>query len=380
MSTFFGSLNLDFRKTVRKMRVQTAYTNRYVFRLLIAFMLLLAACGSSDAVDDAPANGEEQTPVEQSTTPDPTPAAPTEADSHGTPAYVLTPTPLPLPDADDEIPFMWMVTAPYGNTMYLFGTIHAATPDLYPLSSVIMDALHRSDYLAVEVWAPDFMPVDLFTYEDTRMINDENIDDLRPRVMAVLAEYKDYICDFLMWTDTSLDSIESAHPNIWLQVLTWLIVEKSELSRLHALDTYFIGQALHIGRMEILSIECIAETEKAFRGLSPQLHARLIENLLDIDQAVEHVEITYEAWRYGDVYAMRNLLSQDLDMIDDDTLAAEHYDMMFFQRGLRMTDMASYYLGQGKNVFYVVGAFHLTRENGVVDMLIQRGYDVVRIQ
>ena len=60
---------------------------------------------------------------------------------------------LPLSACPDSAPgksFIWKVSSET-NSIYLLGSIHLATPELYPLDSCIEDAFALADNLVVEV-------------------------------------------------------------------------------------------------------------------------------------------------------------------------------------------------------------------------------------
>ena len=111
----------------------------------------------------------------------------------------------PLPEDDKspypDAPFMWLITPPSGQTMYMFGSIHAGTRDMFPLSPVVMDAVRRSDYLAVEFFdtrfnsfrITPFSQIEPFAYTDGRTLYDDLPPELYQRLMAVLPEHEEVL-------------------------------------------------------------------------------------------------------------------------------------------------------------------------------------------
>jgi len=292
-------------------------------------------------------------------------------DAEPTPS--LTPqvvaTPQPFIDTNDEIPFMWLVTAPSGQTMYIFGSIHATTADLYPLSSVVMDAFHRSDYLALEIWGsstPTF--TDLLTYADGRTITDDISYELYKSAVAIFVEL-----------EMPYDTLDSFMPPVWHSMLAGVAVEKSSLSTEYGLEVFFALEAQRDG-MDILSIECIIELSELFSSMSTLLQEGLIEKYLDVNRVANLYNRIYRSWRLGDEAGLLELRLEYLEMLGDDALVAEYTATILTQRDIQMTDRAEQFMSEEIKVFFVVGAFHVIGENSVIDLLIQRGYVVERIR
>lgn len=272
-------------------------------------------------------------------------------------------------------PLMWHVTSPDGQTMYLFGSIHAATKDLYPLPKYVMDAFHSSDYLAVEfnTLSPDAdaMISTIINihgiYHDGRTIADDLGIELYLKASTFLAKH-------------DLAGFEMFRPFIWNDLLSGVIVEEAGLSFEHGLDIFFINGAEHLG-MEILEIESALSQMRMLADMSTPLQVALIaETLENIDLAVQELKELYYQWKQGDMQALQEMLFHQ-GLIYEDELFAEYWDAMMTQRDIHMAEMARSYMAEGKNVFFVVGLAHfLTEDGGIIDLLEQNGYDVVRVQ
>jgi len=328
--------------------------------------MMLVACDAS---------GGDHVPYEQGAAimAEPTPSPTTSQ----TPTTIQEPNPTPeVLQQDDQVPFMWQVTAPNGQTMYIFGAIHAAPAELYPLSQTIMDAFYRSDYLAVEVWETEssFSPVDVYAYTGGRTLVDDISAELHQRLTEALAENQ--IPFSFSYFGVSLESLDDFMPMMWSSVLAQIAVEKSGLSLRYGLDSYFIGQALDRG-MDILSIEGSLQQIETLLGLSLPLQTHMVEIALNSVSNAEAVKRGYEIWRKGDDEGMIAALFEGFT---DDGLVEEAFDALFRKRNLHMADMVSFFMAEGKKVFYVVGADHLLGEESVISLLVERGYEVERIR
>ncbi|MCL2406090.1 MAG: TraB/GumN family protein, partial [Defluviitaleaceae bacterium] len=178
---------------------------QFALLLLVAAMLvLLAACGrngtldySNDYTTSVDLNVSEATPA-----PEPIPTT--------TQPPVPMPTPYPSLETTDEIPFLWLVTAPHGQTMYIFGTTHHGTADFYPLPDEVTDAFRRSDYLAMEtpldVTIRDWdIPIVIEDY-----MSEEQRQELRHQAMSIFGEYESYLLEMMGITLDDLYDLDLA--------------------------------------------------------------------------------------------------------------------------------------------------------------------------
>ena len=148
-----------------------------------------------------------------------------------------------------------------------------------------------------------------------------------------------------------------------------------------AVDNYFIREANRT-RMPILSIECDLEQNRGFAGLSMPLQILMLEDALDMRDSPSEDALTadyllaqLELWRKGNEQALLEFIRPAIE----DPRFAELWDFMGPRRRYVMANRASYFMAQGKNVFFVVGAAHLISEVNVIDLLVQRGYTAERM-
>ena len=274
--------------------------------------------------------------------------------------------------ASDITPLMWHVTSPAGQTMYLFGSIHVGTPDIYPLPDFIMDAFHRSDYLAVEF---DMLSIvrymgaiqRLITYTDDRTIVDDIGEELHEKARAFLRENG--------YPYLHLDLFK---PFMWQQAILDVSVRRAGLSPDYGLDMFFLQEARQ-RNMEILEVESALSQTEMLAGFSMPLQIALLTEMLEYTDYTEHqLWELYSLWKQGDEQGIIAIVNQDY--IYEDELFAEYWDAMMTQRDIHMAEMARSYMAEGKKVFFVVGLAHFLVENGVIDLLVQNGYEVVRVQ
>ena len=129
---------------------------------------------------------------------------------------------------------------------------------------------------------------------------------------------------------------------------------------------------------------------KMLTGFSKDLQIMMLEESME-NSAREYWESImelYELWCAGDEAALREELSDEVDMTDwteeEKTeyeevkhLIEEYNQAMSYDRNDGMLEKAIEYLESGDVVFYAVGLAHLLNNvNGLVDTLREAGYTV----
>ena len=275
-------------------------------------------------------------------------------------------------------PLMWKVTAPDGQIMYLFGSMHVADKKLYPLPAGITNAFKSCDYLAVEADIVAFendeeammVFIQSFMYPEGQTIADEISAELYQRARARLAELQ------YEW-DISLEVMDNFRPAMWADLLQSVATQRAGLSGDYGLDRYFLTEAKKNG-MGILEVESVAEQIDMMLGFSLPLQALMLEESLSIDQNVFAQKLLYSLWKRGNAELIEIMSIPGEEALMDE-LFAEYWDAMSVKRNLLMAETAMRYMDEGKTVFFVVGLMHMLGDGGIVALLRQSGYTVERV-
>ncbi|MCL2636909.1 MAG: TraB/GumN family protein [Oscillospiraceae bacterium] len=343
--------------------------------LALSMLFTFAACGSETEADEpvVPAAVTPEADEDPAAPSEPEPAAPSHDDHENHDDFFIEPS--------DATPLMWLVTAPDGQTMYLFGSMHAGEPSLYPLSDTIMDAFYAADYLAVEVdllaFYSDFDAQEavaaMIEYEEGMTIVDEIGEELYIKAIDALLGLG------LGLTLEDLEGLEMFKPYVWWSdIFTSLALEFSGLSPFFGIDFYFLMEAEEHG-IEILEVESLLAQMETLLGFSTPLQMYMLEETLDIELMIEGLLQLYETFRYGDlemVTAMREATLTEMPA----EIAEEYYNGLMINRDIVMADAIEQYFAEEKNVFYIVGLLHMVGENGIIDLLTQRGYEVELVE
>jgi len=277
-------------------------------------------------------------------------------------------------------PLLWQVTSPGGQTMYMFGSIHAADDTIYPLPEAIMDAFSRSEYLAVEAdivaFEQDGDALAAFgfamMYTDGSTIADEIGTDLHARAIEAMAGAHEL--EVYLGQGFPPEMLDELRPYWWFDMLTVASIERAGMSVDHGIDRYFIERANERG-MGILEIESIEMQLGMMLGFSTPLQAAMLENATEIDKNAANFRMMYDYWRQGDRYAIEALVVSDIAQLPPE-FTEEYTDAILTQRDLGMVAAAERFMDEGRNVFFVVGISHFVGERNILAQLEGKGYTV----
>jgi uncharacterized protein YbaP (TraB family) len=299
---------------------------------------------------------------------------------------------------DAESKGFFYVTKANGNTVYMLGSIHTGSSDMYPLNNDIIKAFHESDALVVEV---DFYNQDgpaelteLALYNDGTTLKDhisaETYQELVSMVQAYgLTEEMISLCKpwYLYLQFISLSMTESGS--------TEEAVQNSSLG----IDMNFMNNALLYNK-PILEIEGYGYQGRMLDSFSDELEEYLLAGIIksmkelmagESKEGSESMEVMQALWKKGEEEAFAKYGSFEYeykDVIENaasekaKAYIAEMKEKVFTNRDIGMADYIDGLL-QGKDAktyFVVVGSGHYVSDYDVIDILTKKGYEITQIK
>ena len=285
--------------------------------------------------------------------------------------FVLT-----LAHAENDKAFFWKVSTVEGDsdaaTIYLIGSIHFADKSFYPLRKEIEQAFDQSDYLVVELDINKVKPetyneilLEKGIYKDGKTVEDvltkETLAQLRKRLTRLNVNY---------------DSVKNYKPGILVLTLSAIQVTQMGFQPELGIDAHFLNKAAQQADKQIIELETLAQQLNLFIDI-PDSELLLKESLYSLDESEELMADMTQLWKQGDEAKMNKLLFED--SLDDFPEFNKIYDSLFYARNNKMTSKIVDMLKQRGVYFVVVGSGHLIGEKGIVNLLKEKGYTVVRL-
>ena len=275
----------------------------------------------------------------------------------------------PEKSAESKRGFLWEVASPTGK-VHLFGSIHLATEDCYPLPATVESAFDDSEQLVVEVDVGEERQAEIAMMMMARgtLPAEESLADHIPVALA------EQLADYLEGAGIPAATFDRFKP--WLVALTVAVVEAQKLGLDPALgiERYFLDKAK--GTKRVLELESIEEQLDLFDQLPAELQQQFLrKTLLEIGELRETMVGAIAAWKSGDSDALQELLFQSLG---DAPELKPIYDKLFAERNVKMAETIAGYLGTDSRYFVLVGAGHLVGDDGIVALLEARGFRVKR--
>lgn len=281
-------------------------------------------------------------------------------------------------------PILYEMTKEGSDTkIYLFGSIHVADDEAYPLPDAVLKAYEESDYLAVEVDIIEFNgdleaqthALSLFTIREDKKLKDI----LKEETYNLLVEY---LNDNLYYNEM----FEYYRPVFLESLVSNTQVEKTKLDSSKGIDMYFLSDAKKNNK-EVLEVESVNFQYKLLASFPDELYDFMIYyEITNEDKNIDDTKKLYKTWLKGDEEALVELLNteEDISEYEDDYENLEEmlndYDKkLVYDRNIGMADVAEEYFNDDKDVFFVVGAAHIVGDDALVDLLTERGYTVNRV-
>ncbi|MFS0859167.1 TraB/GumN family protein [Paenibacillus taichungensis] len=264
--------------------------------------------------------------------------------------------------------FMWEVES-NGNTVYLVGSMHIADESFYPLRKDFEEAFAEADYLGVEIdiskaaeEAQQKIVLDLGSYQDGTTLKDH-----------ISSETYTQLGDILKQSGLEPNALDTFKPWVVESTLASLKSMKAGYEASAGVDLYFIQKAIE-RKLPVIELESYESQLGMFNDFSKELQEKTLKATLDnFDVLDDSVNQMAEMWKTGND---EQLLELTNSFSDDE----EYNKAMLIDRNVGMADKIDGYLknGKGEEYFIVVGAAHYLGDHGIVKLLKDKGYTVVR--
>lgn len=262
--------------------------------------------------------------------------------------------------------FLWQVQV-RGSTIYLLGSIHVLKKEVYPLSKTIQEAFAQSDTLAVEANINDLTRIDLERIAFSSLYREG--DNLERHVSpATLALIKKEAGRLALPLEVALQQ------KPWCLGLTLqsLALLQAGYDPAYGVDQHFLTRAT--GKKKILELEGLDEQIDLLAGLSEtEQEIFLLSSLNDLKNIIREADKLVETWRAGAVKRLEAIIAKNAPQDNSFTSINEK---LILDRNKKMAAVIETYLKSPGTCFVIVGAAHLIGNQGIVQLLKDKGYKV----
>lgn len=235
---------------------------------------------------------------------------------------------------------------------YLYGTIHIKDKRIFQFNKGVYKKLHSCETFAMEL-TPD--PKSIAAVAKGMMLKDgKTLKDLYTE-----EEYQ-LIADTLKkYTGMPISLFNTMHP---VALSTMLMDVKLKKDMNEALDIHFYNYAKEKG-LTTKAIETVDEQLNALNAMTPEYALDAFISLSTYDSIFE---------RMIELYLKADLKRLHEMMVEEENNGFET-DELLDKRNVRMADRISE-MARDNAVFAAVGAGHLPGNQGVIELLRQKGY------
>jgi uncharacterized protein YbaP (TraB family) len=261
-----------------------------------------------------------------------------------------------------------------GNTLYLYGTIHAGRADFYPLEPRIRAAMAAARTLALEIDAtrdPAFV-ANVFRRHGTFAPGS-------PGIAGLPAERRQHIENGLK--KQGVDPTAVAHMKPWLigMVLVLKDIHKLGYHQSLGVDGHLLQMA-RSKKMRIAELESVQYQAAMLDRLPEQAQWQMLEEALlsmEAGTQLREVRAMFEAYERADQRALDGIVER----IEADTSLTGQFarDVLLGERNGPMADKVAALLARENNAVVAVGLLHLLGQRGVPELLRKRGIKVERV-
>jgi len=267
-------------------------------------------------------------------------------------------------------PLLWQVSDT-DNSVYLLGSMHLLKSGDYPLDAAVGKAFDDAETIYFEI-SPEEANNPAVAQNMLKAGTNGNGRTLQK---SLKREVWDRLKAYCRAHKIPLATFQPFKP--WLAGLIISIAEmqKSGLQGELGLDRYFINQAGKLGK-KTGAFETIAGQLAFFDRLNAEEQEQFLDETLKQVGNPQIIDDLHRLWRNGDAEGMWRMTAAEMVK-----KTPEFYRSFLVDRNKAWLPKISEFLRQNSrdDALIVVGSLHLLGEDGLVELLKQQGFRVVRL-
>ena len=252
------------------------------------------------------------------------------------------------------------------NVIYLGGTVHLLRPADYPLPGEFEEAYQASSelYFETDIASMSDLSVQAQMLQQLTYGDDESLSSiLSDEAYAALSAYT-------ATAGLPIAMLNKFKPGLLISTLQILVFQSMGFTP-QGVDAFFHTRAVGDGKAEG-QLETVQEQIGFIAAMGEGNESEFILlSLKDLAETGDVMEDMIGAWRSGDAEGLSELFVEEMKVE-----APALYDTLLLQRNLKWVPQIDSMLQDADTEFVLVGAAHLVGENGLLDMLSQKGYEI----
>jgi len=272
--------------------------------------------------------------------------------------------------------FMWEIQGGKSKA-YLLGSIHTMPKDVYPLDEKIETAFSDSDVLIVEADPTTLDQTEVNNFIMTNAVYKDSIN-----LQTVLdEELFNNISVKMQELGLTEEQLKSFKPWFVSLNLGMGALQKIDITTGQGIDLHFLEKA-HEQEMTILELETAVSQLEALSSMDDETQIDYLQySLNDLENAKKDFMKMLECWLAGDAEAMNKQTKMKLLELKDELPGIVHYyNQIFVNRDINIAKKLAGYLENEEDhtYFVIVGAFHLIGDDGLLNLLQNKGYKTIQ--
>ena len=263
--------------------------------------------------------------------------------------------------------FLWQASAGKG-TLFLLGSIHFGTAQMYPLPQVMTTSFGTSDTLVVEA---DIGNVDQGQLAQLIASKAMYLDGstLRQHLPDKTWQKLEQVAQSMA---VPVELLNMQKPWFVSMTLTTLALKQLGFSEEYGIDAYFLRLAQ--GKKKIVELEGLAWQLSLFDQLTSVEQVMMLEeSLRELGEGKVFFDKMLRHWQAGDAKGIQSMFNEGLMA---EAGGSRLNRIIMLDRNKSMAEKLHRLAEKGGRYFVVVGAGHLPGRQGIVELLRRQGYQV----
>jgi len=262
--------------------------------------------------------------------------------------------------------FLWRASSG-DRLVYLVGSIHFMKEDAYPLGSSIEIAFDSAGVVVFETDIDQMGKAAISLLAAGTLEGDATLADVVPEKLYVAVSQR--LDDLGM----GIGGFKKMKPWMVALSLTSYELMRADYLGSEGIDAYFSSRAKADGKPQ-LGLESIDYQVSLFADLSEEESVDFLRyTLIDLDTMIPLVDEIVTAWKIGDSARIEALLVDGFE--DHEAL----FDRLVTERNLRWLPLIEELFQGDVDGMVVVGALHLVGEQGLIELLRAKGYEIEQL-